>query len=63
MGAGSIRGLRTWRDRRGRSVLWPDLEEMTWQQTTRVILAATHLDHDPTNNRLRDLRSLARRSP
>jgi hypothetical protein len=26
---------------------------------TRVILAAAHLDHDPGNNRLRNLKSLA----
>jgi hypothetical protein len=53
--------LRTWRDRRGRPARWPDLEEMTHQYTTRVILAAAHLDHDPTNNRLRNLRSLCQR--
>jgi hypothetical protein len=28
---------------------------------TRVILAAAHLDHDPRNNRLRNLRSLCQR--
>jgi hypothetical protein len=28
---------------------------------TRVILAAAHLDHDPRNNRLRNLKSLCRR--
>ena len=28
---------------------------------TRVVLAAAHLDHDPTNNRLRNLRSLCQR--
>jgi hypothetical protein len=26
-----------------------------------VVLAAAHLDHDPTNNRLRNLRSLCQR--
>jgi hypothetical protein len=52
---------RTWRDRRGRPARWPDLEEMTHQYTTRVILAAAHLDHDPANNRLRNLRSLCQR--
>ena len=30
-------------------------------RTTRVVLAAAHLDHDPTNNRLRNLRSLCQR--
>ena len=28
---------------------------------TRVILAAAHLDHDPGNNRLRNLKSLCQR--
>jgi hypothetical protein len=28
---------------------------------TRVILAAAHLDHDPSNNRLRNLKSLCQR--
>lgn len=30
-------------------------------RTTRVVLAAAHLDHDPTNNRLRNLRALCQR--
>jgi hypothetical protein len=30
-------------------------------RTTRVVLAAAHLDHDPANNRLRNLRSLCQR--
>ena len=28
---------------------------------TRVVLAAAHLDHDPGNNRLRNLKSLCQR--
>lgn len=51
----------TWCDRRGRSARWPDLEQMARLRTTRVVLAAAHLDHDPTNNRLRNLRSLCQR--
>jgi hypothetical protein len=54
-------GLGTWRDRRGRAARWPDLEEMTRQYTTHVVLAAAHLDNDPGNNRLRNLRSLCQR--
>jgi len=54
-------GLGTWRDRRGRPARWPDLEEMTRQYTTRVVLAAAHLDNDPGNNRLRNLRSFCQR--
>jgi hypothetical protein len=34
---------------------------MVWLRTTRVVLAAAHLDHDPTNNRLRNLRSFCQR--
>jgi hypothetical protein len=30
-------------------------------RTTRVVLAAAHLDHDPANNRLRNLRGLCQR--
>jgi hypothetical protein len=51
----------TWCDRRGRSARWPDLEQMVRLRTTRVVLAAAHLDHDPTNNRLRNLRGLCQR--
>jgi hypothetical protein len=52
---------QTWRDRRGRAARWPDLERIVRLRTTRVVLAAAHLDHDPTNNRLRNLRSLCQR--
>ena len=52
---------QTWRDRRGRIARWPDLEQIVRLRTTRVVLAAAHLDHDPTNNRLRNLRSLCQR--
>ena len=30
-------------------------------RTTRVVLAAAHLDHDPANNGLRNLRSFCQR--
>ena len=43
--AGSIPAC-TWRDRPGRPARWPDLEEMTRQYATRVVLAAAHLDND-----------------
>ena len=52
---------RTWRDGRGRIARWPDLEQAARMRMTRVVLAAAHLDHDPTNNRLRNLRSLCQR--
>ncbi len=51
----------TWRDRRGRSCRWPDLIDAIRQRSTRVVLAAAHLDHDPGNNRLRNLRALCQR--
>ena len=51
----------TWRDRRGRSGRWPDLEEMTRQYTTRVILAAAHVDHDPTRSGQRNLKAWCQR--
>ena len=52
---------RTWRDRRGRPALWPDLIEVLHVRRTRVVLAAAHLDNDPANNRLSNLRSLCQR--
>ena len=52
---------RSWRDRRGRRARWPDLLAMIPERTTRVVLAAAHLDHDPSNNRLRNLKSLCQR--
>jgi hypothetical protein len=51
----------TWRDRRGRPARWPDLVEATRFRMTRVVLAAAHLDSDPTNNRLKNLRALCQR--
>ena len=50
-----------WRNDRGRSVRWPDLIEMAQIRHTRVVLAAAHLDHNPSNNRLRNLKSLCQR--
>ena len=51
----------TWRNGRGRPTRWPDLIETAQIRDTRVILAAAHLDHDPRNNRLRNLKSLCQR--
>jgi hypothetical protein len=51
----------TWRNGHGRPSRWPDLEEASQMRQTRVILAAAHLDHDPGNNRLRNLKSLCQR--
>jgi hypothetical protein len=51
----------TWRNGRGRPARWPDLEEVVRMRRTRVILAAAHLDHDPSNNRWGNLKSLCQR--
>ena len=55
----AVRG--TWRNGRGRPSRWPDLVEAAQIRHTRVVLAAAHLDHDPRNNRLRNLRGLCQR--
>jgi hypothetical protein len=52
---------RTWRGRHGRPARWPDLVELARHRTTRAVLAAAHLNHDPTDNRLRNLRALCQR--
>jgi hypothetical protein len=52
---------KTWRDRRGRRARWPDLLALIPERTTHVVLAAAHLDHDPCNNRLRNLKCLCQR--
>jgi hypothetical protein len=53
---------RTWRNAHGRVARWPDLVEVAPIRHTRVMLAAAHLDHDPRNNRLRNLKSLCQRT-
>lgn len=52
---------RTWRNGRGRPAHWPDLVETVHVRQTHVILAAAHLDHNPRNNRQRNLKSLCQR--
>jgi hypothetical protein len=52
---------QTWRNHRGRPVHQPDIEEAARIHQTRVVLAAAHLDHNPSNNRLRNLRGLCQR--
>jgi len=47
----------TWRNARGRRARWPDLVEAAQIRQTRVVLAAAHLDHDPSNNMWRNLKS------
>lgn len=62
-------GAGGWRDGRGRRVrIEPprqfrldDGTEPVPPRTTRVVLATAHLDHDPGNNRLRNLAALCQR--
>ena len=51
---------RTWRNARGRR-LGRRVGGHIAVRTTTVVLAAAHLDHDPTNNRLRNLKALCQR--
>jgi hypothetical protein len=53
----------TWRDGAGRRIRGAlEVEDLTVQvRTTRVVLAAAHRDHDPTNNRPRNLVALCQR--
>lgn len=51
----------SWRDDRGRAAAWPDLLLCVAAQEKRVLIGVAHLDHDPTNNRARNLRALCQR--
>src|SRR5574340_1467892 len=53
--------LGTWRDSRGNAARWPDLEDIARQYRTRVILAAAHVNHDPTRSAQRNLRAWCQR--
>ena len=57
------RGMwRDGQDRPVRSLPRPEaLPAHVPQRTTRVVLATAHLDHDPTNNRPRNLKALCQR--
>ncbi|MFT8366602.1 MAG: hypothetical protein ABF623_12215 [Gluconobacter cerinus] len=50
-----------WFNGRGRPVAPPDLIALLQTRQTKVVLAAAHLNHDPTVNRLRNLRALCQR--
>jgi hypothetical protein len=54
---------RVWRDGRGRRVPCPPADLAETARTTRVVLAAAHLDHDPTHcgRRHRNLKALCQR--
>ncbi|GBR28443.1 hypothetical protein AA3271_2770 [Gluconobacter japonicus NBRC 3271] len=50
-----------WFNGRGRRISPPDLIEHLQIRQTKVVLAAAHLNHDPTSNRLRNLRAFCQR--
>lgn len=54
---------RTWRDGQGRPVQSDDLPFPTAPgvRSTKVVLATAHLHHDPTNNRMRNLKAFCQR--
>jgi hypothetical protein len=54
--------LQAWRDGRGRRLRFrADLPSPAAARITKVVLATAHLDHDPTNNRPRNLAALCQR--
>ena len=62
LGDGWDEDERTWRNGRGRALARLVLSgDGVAIRTTRIVLAAAHLDHDPTNNRLRNLKALCQR--
>lgn len=50
-----------WRDGVGKPAAWPNIVEATRQRITLVVLGTAHLDHNPRNNRMRNLRALCQR--
>ncbi len=55
--------MSTWRNGRGRTLrsLPPPERWNTRLRTTRVFLACAHLNHDPTDNRSRNLKAFCQR--
>ncbi len=52
----------TWRDGQGRAIDWLDYRDYRGVlKQTKVILATAHLDHNPGNNRPRNLNALCQR--
>ena len=52
----------TWRDGQGRAIDWLDYRDYRGVlKQTKVILATAHLDHNPGNNRPRNLKALCQR--
>jgi len=51
-----------WRNDRGQAIDWPAYRDYVTLKQMKVVLATAHLDHDPGNNRPRNLKALCRRS-
>ncbi|MDR3515091.1 MAG: hypothetical protein P4M00_04685 [Azospirillaceae bacterium] len=51
----------TWRDDNGQPAPWPDIVEACRIRHSRIVLATCHLDHDPQNNKLKNLRAWCQR--
>ena len=52
----------SWRDGQGRAITWLDYRDYLGAlKQTKVVLAAAHRNHDPTDNRARNLRALCQR--
>lgn len=55
-------GVEQWRDGQGRAIDWIDFASYQGQlRQTRINLATAHLNHDPTDNRAKNLRALCQR--
>ena len=51
-----------WRDGQGRAIDWIGFSDDGGQlRRTRVVLATAHLDHNPSNNRAKNLKALCQR--
>lgn len=50
-----------WRDDAGQPAAWPDIVEFTRAVPKQIWLGTAHLDHDPQNSRLRNLRAFCQR--
>lgn len=51
----------TWHGQRGQVVYPPSDAAIARGRFVRVLISTAHLDHDPTNNRMRNLRALCQR--
>ena len=50
-----------WRNDRGQEIDWPAYQDVARLKQMKVVLATAHLDHDPGNNRARNLKALCQR--